>query len=560
MLLLAAPQALAQSVTLSHGFPTVKTATLTISGHTAAWWHKSDQTNATCVSVAANTSSANLTNLTGGTTYVWKAYSDSSCSTELASTTFTTIAVTIDQITATTARLNLAHNTNRTWSYKQTLPSSPDCQQDGLWGFDPNDSPQSLTNLSPNTSYTFTVYWGGDCAQANEGEAVTFTTSAATLAVSNITKTSATLTISSHSNIAWWYQGNQSGATCTSIAANTLTADLTDLTVGTEYTYKAYNASGCDAANEIASRTFTTEAGKPGAPSNLSSSKTASYHIPTSRWRIKVRMSWTSGANNGTAITSTTVRYRRTNPVGSWWTDSGPSRTEWTPSFWSNVSDRWGKAMEFQVRETNSKGAGTWSASSAFTVAVAPAKPTAPSVTPGYQQLGLSWTAPVGRGAAVTGYDVQYRPGSSGPWTDHTHSGTGTTATVTGLNDIAAYQVRVRAANSQGDSEWSDTATGTPSPPDPVASVTVVHNGSSLTVTWPAAARANSYHVTYTDNNATSWQLAALEHTGTDLTTTGWTAPSPTSWRCGPRMGPATTAIGPTHPPPRSRCPTLWRR
>ena len=341
MLLLAAPQALAQSVTLSHGFPTVKTATLTISGHTAAWWHKSDQTNATCVSVAANTSSANLTNLTGGTTYVWKAYSDSSCSTELASTTFTTIAVTIDQITATTARLNLAHNTNRTWSYKQTLPSSPDCQQDGLWGFDPNDSPQSLTNLSPNTSYTFTVYWGGDCAQANEGEAVTFTTSAATLAVSNITKTSATLTISSHSNIAWWYQGNQSGATCTSIAANTLTADLTDLTVGTEYTYKAYNASGCDAANEIASRTFTTEAGKPGAPSNLSSSKTASYHIPTSRWRIKVRMSWTSGANNGTAITSTTVRYRRTNPVGSWWTDSGPSRTEWTPSFWSNVSDRW---------------------------------------------------------------------------------------------------------------------------------------------------------------------------------------------------------------------------
>ena len=272
-LLLAAPQALAQSVTLSHGYPTVKTATLTISGHTAAWWHKSDQTNATCVSGAANTPSANLTNLTGGTTYVWKAYSDSSCSTELASTTFTTIAVTIDQITATTARLNLAHNTNRTWPYKQTLPSGPACQQDSLFGFDPNDSPQSLTNLSPNTSYTFTVYWGGDCAQANEGEAVTFTTSAATLAVSNITKTSATLTISGHSNIAWWYQGNQSGATCTSIAVNTLTADLTDLTVGTEYTYKAYNASGCDAANEIASRTFTTLAGPPGAPSNLSSTK-----------------------------------------------------------------------------------------------------------------------------------------------------------------------------------------------------------------------------------------------------------------------------------------------
>ena len=54
--------------------------------------------------------------------------------------------------------------------------------------------------------------------------------------------------------------------------------------------------------------------------------------------------------------------------------------------------------------------------------------------------------------------------------------------------------------------------------PDPVASVTAVHKGSSLDVSWPAAARADSYHVTYTGDNGTSWQLAALEHTGTSLT------------------------------------------
>ena len=37
-------------------------------------------------------------------------------------------------------------------------------------------------------------------------------------------------------------------------------------------------------------------------------------------------------------------------------------------------------------------------------------------------------------------------------------------------------------------------------------------------MSWPAAARATHYHVTYTGDNGTSWQLAALEHTGTSLT------------------------------------------
>ena len=51
--------------------------------------------------------------------------------------------------------------------------------------------------------------------------------------------------------------------------------------------------------------------------------------------------------------------------------------------------------------------------------------------------------------------------------------------------------------------------------------MTAVHKGSSLDVSWPAAARATHYHVTYTGNNGVLWQLAALEHTGTSLTING---------------------------------------
>ena len=78
----------------------------------------------------------------------------------------------------------------------------------------------------------------------------------APLTAESITATGATLKISHHT-AKWWYQGAQSGATCTEVAAGTNTATLT-LTANTTYTYRAYSATGCAAANEIDAVTFTT--------------------------------------------------------------------------------------------------------------------------------------------------------------------------------------------------------------------------------------------------------------------------------------------------------------
>ena len=80
------------------------------------------------------------------------------------------------------------------------------------------------------------------------------------LDASSVTATTATLTISHHGG-AWWYKGNQSGATCTPVAAGTSSASLSSLTAGTSYTYKAYDTSGCASANEIATLTFKQAAG-----------------------------------------------------------------------------------------------------------------------------------------------------------------------------------------------------------------------------------------------------------------------------------------------------------
>ncbi len=53
-------------------------------------------------------------------------------------------------------------------------------------------------------------------------------------------------------------------------------------------------------------------------------------------------------------------------------------------------------------------------------------------------------------GRALTGYSVQYREGTSGPWQGVEHSGTDTVITITGLKSGQQYQARVAAVNDVG--------------------------------------------------------------------------------------------------------------
>ena len=102
-------------------------------------------------------------------------------------------------------------------------------------------------------------------------------------------------------------------------------------------------------------------------------------------------------------------------------------------------------------------------------VAEQPATPTAPSVTAPENttdSLDVGWTAPgLNGGPALTGYEVQYRKGS-GSWSAWTHSGTGTTATITPLDASSEYQVQVRALNGETPSDWSPHGTGTTGTPN----------------------------------------------------------------------------------------------
>ena len=120
-----------------------------------------------------------------------------------------------------------------------------------------------------------------------------------------------------------------------------------------------------------------------------------------------------------------------------------------------------------EVQATSGTGEREKTATQTITVTVtdvdteAPGKPAAPTVTAASAtSLTVNWTAPANAGPAITDYDVQYRAGASGDWSDAGHTGTATTATLTDLEQNTSYQVQVRATNDEGIGDWSDLGTG----------------------------------------------------------------------------------------------------
>ena len=120
-----------------------------------------------------------------------------------------------------------------------------------------------------------------------------------------------------------------------------------------------------------------------------------------------------------------------------------------------------------EVRATSGTGERERTATQAITVTVtdvggeAPGRPAAPDVSAAsVTSLTVNWSAPSNAGPAIDDYDVQYREGASGSWTDGNYAGTATTATLTGLSENTSYQVQVRATNDEGAGDWSDAGSG----------------------------------------------------------------------------------------------------
>ena len=136
-------------------------------------------------------------------------------------------------------------------------------------------------------------------------------------------------------------------------------------------------------------------------------------------------------------------------------------------------------------------------------VAEPPGRPAAPSVsgTPGSDtSLTVSWNAPDNTGPDIDNYDLQYRQGNSGNFTNGPQNVNGLTATIPNLSANTSYQVQVRATNAEGDSPWSPSGSGSTSsppvtPPGQVLGVNITAGNQILQVNWTQVSGATGYKV-----------------------------------------------------------------
>ena len=114
------------------------------------------------------------------------------------------------------------------------------------------------------------------------------------------------------------------------------------------------------------------------------------------------------------------------------------------------------------VIATGGTGARALTAEQTITVTVTnveelPSKPDTPTLAAtGLEFVRIEWTAPTFDGPEIDGYGVQYREDGAAAWIDWPHTGTATTAEITGLDAATDYEFQVLATNSDGDGPWSD--------------------------------------------------------------------------------------------------------
>jgi hypothetical protein len=267
----------------------------------------------------------------------------------------------------------------------------------------------------------------------------------------------------------------------------------------------------------------------------------------------QVTLSWT--ASTGTPAPGYDVEYR-TGSGG--WTFIGSSRITGTGHTVASLTN--GTTYQFRVRAsnrhptTNAWHVSDWTGAVRATpvaaapttpVHVAPSVPTGLRATAGDGQVTLTWTASV-RGTPAPGYDIQYRTGGGSWLFIGSHLVTGTSHTVSGLDNGDEYEFQVRAANQDAPStrrarnarnarhtsSWTRSVRAMPRPAHVVPSaptslrVVIVGDGE-VTLDWTASATGTpvpDYEVRYRRVGSGSWTGIASNlvsgpgHTASGLT------------------------------------------
>ena len=162
-----------------------------------------------------------------------------------------------------------------------------------------------------------------------------------------------------------------------------------------------------------------------------------------------------------------------------------------------------------------------------FTISGSTAPDAVGTVTPtaGNHQVQLSWNAPSNGGSPITDYIIQYSADNSTWYTYNDGTSTGTTATLTGLNNGLQFYFKVAAVNDVGTGSYSSAVTATPNTvPSKVGFIAATPAKNTISLSWDAPSNdgtAITDYIIMTSLDNTSWSVFS------DGTSTATTATIP---------------------------------
>ncbi len=402
------------------------------------------------------------------------------------------------------------------------------------------------TGLSANTTRHYRVRAINSVNSGAPSNVANATTAAATApgAPTGLTATADGQTII---NLSWTAPTNTGGAPITgyqievSPSGTSNWSDLVANTTATTYAHtglsagetrhyrvRAINSVGPGAVSSTRSATTDTpNATVPDAPSQLTA---------TAAGRTIINLSWTAPTNTGgAAITGYQIEVSNTGTANTW--TNLVANTQSTTTTYAHTGLSAGVTRHYRVRAINSVGPGAVSATRSATTDTPNATvPDAPSqltaTAAGRTSINLSWTAPSDNGGAtITGYQIEVS--NAGAWSELATT-RATTYTHTNLAAGTTQVYRVRAVNSVGNSDASNTVSATTdalATPDAPTELTITASGpSTLVLSWTAplddgGSAITGYRIDTSSDGQSDWTVLVASTPSTTYTVTNLPLP-----------------------------------
>ena len=244
-------------------------------------------------------------------------------------------------------------------------------------------------------------------------------------------------------------------------ADDSTNAVITGLSAGTLYQVRvlARNAEGSSSWSETAS--FTTVSVVVNSDPVFSSS--SSFFVNENLLSVGTVVA--SDSDGGDSVTDYSVSGGVDSALFSI-TNSGVLSFVSVPDFEVPVDVGGNNVYNVVVTATSGTSGRVRTATQTITITVTdvdevPSMPSAPVLSSSTStSLSVSWSAPSNTGPVISDYDVKYRQGTSGSFSDWVHAGNSTSTTIASLSANTLYEVQVLARNAEGDSNWSLSGSG----------------------------------------------------------------------------------------------------